>query len=137
MMFDLRDVVSASALGAAVLETVAILIADLATGEIVHATRTAELLFGCEVRGKMKGMCVDALVPVEARDAHRAHRAAYANRPRSRPMGAGQELRGLHRDGHTFPVDVGLSSAVIEGRDCAIAIILLRNQPACSSGSAD
>ena len=46
---------------------------------------------------------VESLVPADLRAAHRGHRAAYAQAPRVRPMGAGARLVALRKDGTTFP----------------------------------
>ena len=82
-------------------------------GRIVHANEQADRLFGYE-RGGLLGLGIESLMPESARQRHRAHRSAYMNQPRVRPMGAGgQALIGQRRDGTAFPVEIALSP--IEG----------------------
>src|SRR5919198_1671670 len=57
---------------------------------------------------------VEILVPEAARPAHRRHREGYVARPTTRPMGAGLELAGSHKDGTQFPVEISLSSIETE-----------------------
>jgi PAS domain S-box-containing protein len=71
----------------------------------------------------LHGLALEALVPESLRDAHRAHRSQYMDKPRIRPMGIGYELVGVKRDGQTFPLEIGLSSIVTEKGVIAIASV--------------
>ena len=77
-------------------------------GCIVLANPQAERMFGYGTL-ELHGMMVEALLPERVRAAHQSHRARYMSNPRVRPMGAGYELTGVRQDGHTFPVEIGLS----------------------------
>jgi two-component system sensor kinase FixL len=105
-------------------ETVPLLVADLETGSILYATRPCEEMFGFQLRNEMVGLSVDDLVPTPVRAQHAKHRSKYQATPRIRPMGAGLKLQALHQDGHTFPVEIGLSAAKISGTRCVIAVVI-------------
>lgn len=84
------------------------MIAVDARGLIVRANPQAGRLFGYP-EGALQGATIETLIPERVRAAHGRHMAHYADNPRIRPMGSGQELIGLRSDGAEFPVEVALS----------------------------
>ena len=65
-------------------------------------------MFGYE-HAELIGRPVECLVPAGLQAAHRGHRAAYAQAPTARPMGAGARLVALRKAGTTFPAEISLS----------------------------
>ncbi len=78
------------------------------SGTIVFANNRTEEVFGYAA-DELIGQPVECLMPMRFRDSHPAHRRSFSDAARSRPMGAGLKLYGLHKDGHEFPVEVSLS----------------------------
>ncbi len=78
------------------------------SGTIVMVNAQTEAFFGYS-RAELIGQPVEILVPKRFRNTHVGVRQAYLATPVSRPMGAGQDLYGLRKDGTEFPVEIGLS----------------------------
>jgi PAS domain S-box-containing protein len=85
----------------------AMIIAD-PRGRIALINAQAERLFGYG-RDELYGEPVERLVPARLRTRHLEHRTGYTQQPKTRAMGASQELFGLRKDGSEFPVEISLS----------------------------
>ena len=85
----------------------AVVIADR-DGRIIRVNAQAEKLFGYP-RAELLGQEVEMLIPERFRVRHVGQRTAYSANPSARPMGTGQQLHGLRKDGHEFPAEISLS----------------------------
>lgn len=79
-----------------------------AAGTIVAANAALEAMFG-HPPGGLTGQPVDSLLPEALQGAHAGLRGQFAAAPVPRAMGAGRLLHARHRDGHEFPVEIGLN----------------------------
>jgi PAS domain S-box-containing protein len=78
------------------------------SGAIEMVNSQTEAFFGYS-RSELIGQPIEILVPQRFRSKHVGYRQAYLASPVSRPMGAGQDLFGLRKNGTEFPVEIGLS----------------------------
>jgi hypothetical protein len=90
-----------------------------ACGIIQMVNRQAEEMFGF-TREELLGQAMELLLPDALREKHVAHRQAYFEEPRPRPMGIGMELRGRRKSGKEFPVEISLNH--VNGGEDALAI---------------
>lgn len=100
---------------------VAMLIAS-GDGLIVDVNQQLLRLFGYR-RDQLVGQPVERLVDAPE-DVHRAKRSEYFAAPKTRPMGAGRDLYGRHRDGHRVPVEIGLTPLVTNEARLVLASVV-------------
>ena len=77
-------------------------------GCIVLVNAHVEALFGY-AREDLIGRAVDMLVPQRLRQRHPGFRHDFSKAPHTRPMGAGRDLRGLHKSGAEIPIEIALN----------------------------
>ncbi|MCB1924917.1 MAG: response regulator [Gammaproteobacteria bacterium] len=92
-------------------------------GRVREFSPAAESIFG-HTKSAVLNQNVAMLMPESMRGAHQSSFAAYnANRRPERIMGKTRELTGLRRGGATFPIDLAVSEAVVDGEVHYIGII--------------
>jgi len=104
-------------------------------GVIRYVNRRAQSLFGYE-RDDLVGQPIETLVPESVRPGHPAHRDAYFAGPGTRRPEPGRQgtieqkpavsprcLRGRHRDGTEFPLNLSLSQSNTEDGLLVIAAV--------------
>ncbi|MEO8693967.1 MAG: PAS domain S-box protein [Acidimicrobiales bacterium] len=85
-----------------------------ADGLIHLVNHQLESMFGY-TSAELIGQPLETLIPQRLRMVHVSHRAGFFANPVARAMGAGLDLLARRKDGKEFPVDVSLSSSVIDG----------------------
>ena len=94
-----------------------------ANGLIEFANAETERMFGYAVF-ELIGQSIDILVPTRSREAHAGLRGGFFANPSARPMGAGRDLYGTHKDGREFPVEIALTPIEAESGPIALATIV-------------
>ncbi|MDY6920985.1 MAG: PAS domain S-box protein [Pseudomonadota bacterium] len=77
-------------------------------GIIVMVNSAIETMFGYQ-RSELLECSIEQLVPERYRPRHPQLRDGYFTRPQARAMGQGRDLFARHKDGHEFPVEIGLN----------------------------
>lgn len=94
-----------------------------ATGEILETNAQLEALFGYP-RQELLGARVELLLDGASRATHAGLRQSFLGQPQARPMGAGRDLYGRHRDGSRVPVEIGLTPMQLGVRTVVLASIV-------------
>lgn len=79
-----------------------------AGGQILLVNKEIERMFGY-AREELLGRPIEMLVPLRSQASHPGARAGFVRDPKTRPMGMGRDLHGVHRDGTEVPVEIGLN----------------------------
>ncbi|WP_019569149.1 PAS domain S-box protein [Thioalkalivibrio sp. ALE11] len=107
----------------AVLETAAAGIIQIDAGGLIESFNpAAERLFGYSA-DEVLGRNVSMLMPDPWASQHDDYLRHYQTTGEARIIGVGREVRGLHRDGHTFPMQLAVSSIRIDGGEHYIGIV--------------
>ena len=77
-------------------------------GLIVMVNSMTEKLFGYS-RHELLGHPLEILLPERFRQKHPEYRQVYIGESKSRLMGHGKDVYGLHKNGKEFPIEVGLN----------------------------
>ncbi|MCK5387579.1 MAG: diguanylate cyclase, partial [Gammaproteobacteria bacterium] len=91
-------------------------------GTIILVNSRFEEEFGYS-REEIIGYKVEKLIPEKYRSKHIGIRAKYSFHPTDRPMGRDLHLEGLHKNGHTFPIDISLNPFTIDNEILIISTI--------------
>ena len=75
-------------------------------------------------RAELIGQSVELLLPERYRMDHPTHRGRFLVVPETRSMGEDRDLFARHRDGHEFPIEIGLNPIQIhEGTQVLVSIV--------------
>jgi len=102
--------------------TEGIIITD-AEGKIEMINPEAEKQFGYEPH-ELVGKTIEALVPARDAEKHKHHRERFNQQPRARVMGAGMELMARRKDNSEFPVEISLSTYLLDKARYTVAFII-------------
>lgn len=84
-------------------------------GIITSFSTTAEDLFGYEAH-EVEGRNVRMLMPTPDRDAHDSYIGNYLRTGQRRIIGLGRVVKGLRKDGSTFPMELAVGEAISNGK---------------------
>jgi PAS domain S-box-containing protein len=84
-------------------------------GLVLSFNPAAERMFGYTA-GEVIGRNVSMLMPSPQREEHDQYMAEYLRTGAKRVIGIGREVKGRHKDGSIFPVELALSEAELPGR---------------------
>ncbi|SEA35889.1 PAS domain-containing sensor histidine kinase [Psychroflexus halocasei] len=81
----------------------------------------------CEMFGytcdELVGQHLDVLIPSKFHQKHKTYTDQYLSTPKRRQMGIGKELYGVTKDGHEFPVEVGLNPFKLKNEDFVMSMV--------------
>src|SRR5690606_31444781 len=99
-----------------------IIIVD-AEQNIVSTNISADTMFGYD-KNELAGKSLNTLIPKKYHPNHGAHFKSFYNNSEKRKMGHGRVLYGLQKNGHQFPVEVGLNPFTIFEKTYVMALVI-------------
>ena len=84
-------------------------------GRILSFNKACEAIFGYEA-SEVMGQNVSCLMPQPYREEHDGYLERYHDGGEASIIGKGREVRGLRKDGSTFPLDLAVAKVEVEGR---------------------
>lgn len=94
-----------------------------ANQEIVSTNDSANVMFGYG-KDELQGKSLNILIPRNYQPNHGTHFKSFYNNSQKRKMGHGRDLFGLHKNGHQFPVEVGLNPFTIFDTTYVMALVI-------------
>lgn len=91
-------------------------------GIILSCNPATNKLFGYE-EGEMLGQNVSMLMPEPIRSMHDGFLSNYAETGATRVVGDSREVLGRRKDGSVFPIQIGVSELVLDGKRSFIGIL--------------
>ncbi|MBU2712925.1 PAS domain S-box protein [Zooshikella harenae] len=92
-------------------------------GHILLVNKTTEALFGYR-REELIDQPIDILIPERLKQNHPQLFQNYFKDPKSRPMGLGLNLFGLHKSGKEIPIEIGLNPIKTDDDTYVLAAIV-------------
>jgi len=90
---------------------------------IVANNTAAENMFGY-AKDELQNQHLHILIPKNYHAGHGAHFNSFYKKSSTRQMGVNRDLFGAHKDGHKFPVEVGLNPFEISRKKYVMAIVI-------------
>ena len=91
-------------------------------GVIMDASQRALKLFGYS-KDEIKGLFLEALMPIEYLQRHQKHRANFMRAPHLLEIGKDLDLVAQRKDGSTFYAEINISPIEIEGKRIVLASV--------------
>ena len=91
-------------------------------GKIISFNPSAERIFSYSA-SEIIGQNISTLVPEDYHSQHEAHLHRYYETGETRVIGAGREITGRDKSGHTFPIELTVSSAEVGGKQLFTAVV--------------
>lgn len=93
------------------------------TQTIVANNTAAEKMFGYS-KDQLQNQHLNILIPKNYHAGHGAHFSSFYKKSSTRQMGGNRDLFGAHKNGHKFPVEVGLNPFEFDGKKYVMAIVI-------------
>ncbi|HJS00558.1 MAG TPA: PAS domain S-box protein, partial [Flavobacterium sp.] len=94
-----------------------------ANRNIVSTNISADVMFGYN-KHELIGKGLNILIPQNHHSKHDIYFEVFYKNSEKRKMGHGRDLFGLHKNGHQFPVEVGLNPFTIFDNTYVMALII-------------